>query len=227
MSVTLTWDEVETVAIVGVRRSIAARSKGWRQRFEPGRPKTSQWEWDIGGALGEYAVAKALGLPWDERIGLPGPGDVGHLEVRTTRWRNGRLILHPEDQDKALFLLVVGEPPTFRLVGWIWARDGKRDDYWEEGKSGQADAFFVPQQEGRRIGPCDACGKRCQRQRAHLIPKSRGGDDRYNVCLLCARCHRQQEKRTEVFIEECGADLFLKAQEHTRRYDREKDLYAF
>ena len=70
---------------------------------------------------------------------------------------------------------------------------------------------------------CDACANRAC-HRAHLIPKSRGGDDRGNVVLLCSDCHRRQEKRTEAFIQECRLDLFWKAKFWTRRYDAERGL---
>jgi len=69
--------------------------------------------------------------------------------------------------------------------------------------------------------PCDAeCGRVAQ-QRAHLVPRGRGGADLGNVALLCLPCHQAQEKQTERFNAERGVDLYRKAQGHAERYGRE------
>lgn len=74
---------------------------------------------------------------------------------------------------------------------------------------------------------CDAeCG-RMATDRAHLDPKSRGGDDKGNVALLCRECHTAQEKRTEYFEKERGVDLRAKAKVHLTEYQQETNRYAF
>ncbi len=71
---------------------------------------------------------------------------------------------------------------------------------------------------------CDAdCGK-IATERAHLIPKSRGGDDRMNVSLLCHGCHEKQEKRTDRFCIETGVGLHRKAENWTKKYRTEVSL---
>lgn len=104
------------------------------------------------GCLGELAVAKALGLPWDGKFfndaewqawRLSGH-DVSGLEVRSTRWRSGRLILHRDDNDDLPFILVrAGENAMFEIVGWYWARDGKREEWWQDVRRNRP-CFYVP-----------------------------------------------------------------------------------
>jgi hypothetical protein len=40
--------------------------------------------------------------------------------------------------------LVTGLAPVFILRGWIWGREGKRDEWWTDPACGRP-AFFVPQ----------------------------------------------------------------------------------
>lgn len=71
---------------------------------------------------------------------------------------------------------------------------------------------------------CDACGVQYAQDRAHLVPRSRAGNDRENIALLCRRCHRLSEKRVERFIQESGVDLYAQARAHTARYEAERGL---
>ena len=48
-------------------------------------------------------------------------------------------------------------------------------------------------------------------ERAHLSPRSQGGDDKGNTVFLCTACHRRQEKRADEFIAETGIDLYERA----------------
>ena len=69
--------------------------------------------------------------------------------------------------------------------------------------------------------PCDGCAIHKWVTRAHLIPRSRGGHDCYNIALLCIPCHRAQEKRTDAYIAETGVDLYEKAAAHTAQWRKE------
>jgi len=95
------------------------------------------------GALAEKAVSVALGLPWDGSVGVVGGPDVGTLQVRSTRLREGSLILHPTDRDEDRFVLVIVTEPSALLAGWISGRDGKREAFWRTGGV-RSPAFFVP-----------------------------------------------------------------------------------
>jgi hypothetical protein len=66
------------------------------------------------------------------------------VEVRTTEYRTGRLIVHPEDDDGAPFVFAIGVLPTFRLMGWCWGREAKHKQFWDTPPAVQFPAFFVP-----------------------------------------------------------------------------------
>lgn len=142
IEVTLDWWEVVSAAEVGVRRHVANRAKQNNHRF--GKPK-DLWSTDIQGALAECVLAKAIDRYWRPLVREPQTleGDVGREQVRSTSRTNGCLILHPPDPDDARFWLVVGDVPTFRVIGWIRGVDGKQPEYWQQGDG--RPAFFVPQ----------------------------------------------------------------------------------
>ncbi len=140
-NVMLTRAEVAHAAIGGVLRQVENLDAGLRDAYGL---TTTGWGEHITGALAEYAVAKHLGQPWSP--GKRGDSDVGAYQVRYTGRTDGALILHPDDDDAAPYILVVGGPFRFTLVGWTWGADGKQARFWAEPVKGRA-AYFVPADE--------------------------------------------------------------------------------
>lgn len=104
----------------------------------------------LNGVKSEYVVAKILGFEYSGDIGKPGGYDVGgKYEVRTTTYKNGHLILHPEDK-KADYIFVVGDGNTFDVVGWINSEDGKKPEYWRTAGV-RFPCYFVPQDKLKDI----------------------------------------------------------------------------
>lgn len=111
---------------------------------------------DLIGAEGELAVSKALSLPWDGKW-LPidvwdtwkvNGNDVANLEVRSTKYATGRLILHDRDKDFSPFILVISsKKPVFRLAGWCYGFEGKKNDYWRDDVP--RPCYMVPQSQLR------------------------------------------------------------------------------
>ena len=101
------------------------------------------------GACGEKAVSLLLGIPWDEHLGIVTLSDVGHYEVRAIDQPNRSLILHKEDKDAAIFILVVlhgefGAWHSGELAGWLYGHEGKHQSYWRDPTGENRWAFFVP-----------------------------------------------------------------------------------
>ena len=77
---------------------------------------------------------------------------------------------------------------------------------------------------------CETHGQNCEywpynrALRAHLIPRSRGGEDKGNVVFLCRKHHDQQEKRTDAFNREHNIDLYARAKRWAERYDNGFEL---
>lgn len=103
------------------------------------------WGSDIEGVAAEVAFAKGMGLYWAPSSKPDYDGDVLRWHVRSTNRTNGGLIIHPQDPDEARFALVVGEIPTFRVVGWMLARDAKDQERFSGAGRLRGPEFLVPQ----------------------------------------------------------------------------------
>lgn len=99
----------------------------------------------IAGALGEKAVAVALNVPWGGALGDFKAKDVGGYQVRSTPYPNGHLLLHDEDGDNDIFILVTGKDGSYILQGWTIGRHGKLDKYLR--KNIKRPCYFVPQMQ--------------------------------------------------------------------------------
>ena len=75
-----------------------------------------------------------------------------NIEVRGTEYFTGKLIIRPEDKDKAPFVLVIRNPSNneYTVCGWIYGHEGKQEKYVGAGQYG-AKLFFVPQGNLRPI----------------------------------------------------------------------------
>lgn len=150
IDITLTEAQFRHAALAGFLRQaeniVAGRRDGYGFTGDG-------WAAHILGAVGEYAVAAALGIHW------PGPGtlrapDVGQLQVRTRNRHSYELIIHPADENAAAFVLVTTDPATplvYRVHGWLLGRHGKRREWWNDPAGGRA-AYFIPQASLRPLG---------------------------------------------------------------------------
>lgn len=104
------------------------------------------WEAHIEGACAEIAAYKLLGVFWSPSIDKqkePG-GDGGYYEVRRRSKQDYDHLIRTDDAAARIHIMVVGEAPSFRVVGWIWGHEARQDRWWKNhGNRGWA--WFVPQ----------------------------------------------------------------------------------
>lgn len=141
VEVSLSPSEMMAAALAGVMRQVENCARSRTPRFGAGT--ASDWQLHIEGCLGEYVIAKFLGVFW------PGKGklraaDVGEVDVRTRSRDHYELILHESDPDDRVFWLVCGANGKYRVKGWITGQDGKKPLYWKDPAGGRP-AYFVPQ----------------------------------------------------------------------------------
>jgi len=149
MQIEFSPSELMQIGMAGVMRRISAIQK--QRSPQHGIRPDAEWQADIEGILGEYALAKYLNRFWSPIVGRldTDMGDVHGFQVRATPWRNGCLIINKKDPDDDVFILVTGENTTgkrWTLRGWLYGRDAKNERFWTA-KQKDRYAYFVPQDQ--------------------------------------------------------------------------------
>jgi hypothetical protein len=130
MQVVLGWRDVWKAARYAVWIEVYDRLKGLKQT----QGADVQWDRRILGLIAESAVAIALDIPWDAKIGnFRKEPDVGGYEVRATRRKDGRLIVTPRDSLTRPYLLVIVDDtvPCASIVGWMTGAEARRAGSYE------------------------------------------------------------------------------------------------
>lgn len=146
VSITLTEEEIEIAKDAGVRRQKNAVVKNIMDAhgFSGDGLRIHQQ-----GCIAEYATAKWLNVDWvDFSVDFKElTYDVGEFQIRSTDFKYGRLLLHHDDPDDQIFILVrIDRMPTIDLVGWIIGKHGKREVWWDELLKNRP-CFIVPNRE--------------------------------------------------------------------------------
>lgn len=142
-TVELTPQELMQAAMVGVMRAVSCIRDG--RQHKHGANIDESWQMQIEGACGEAAHAKASGVWWSASVNtFKSEGDVGAVEVRTRSKDDYDLIVRKDDRDDAIYVLVVGRAPCFRVVGWIHGLEAKAPVFLAS-HGGREEAYFVPQ----------------------------------------------------------------------------------
>ena len=121
------------------------------------RPNTDGGRYAIGqhidGARAELAFLRMIGADlaqWaaytNTSRSLAAIGaDVAGWEVRSTRHRDGHLLVHPRDVPGTRMALVTTNGVLYRAPGWIMAEDGRRPEWWRELSRADGACWCVPQ----------------------------------------------------------------------------------
>ena len=146
-TVTLTMHEINMAANVGLMRQLCALKAG---KHDAHGFDGDGWSEHIEGACGELAVAKILGRYWDGSVNTFKADDLPGLQIRTRSRHDYDLIVRPGDDDQAVWVLVTGRCPEYRVRGWINGAEAKRAE-WLRNYGGRPAAYFVPAEQLRGI----------------------------------------------------------------------------
>ena len=147
-TVTLTPWEYKACMDVAAARMATSNEAGWNHGSTYKRTYLQRTQEEIVGVCGEMAVARVLDCYWSPSVNtfhketdLP-----RSMEVRSTAHLTGRLIVRENDPTDRIYVLVIGEPPTMTVVGWMLGADARKDQ-WIENPHGHRQAWFVPQDQ--------------------------------------------------------------------------------
>lgn len=152
MEYDLSTAKMAFVATAGIMRQINGIRKSREPNYKIGN--LLNWQIHIEGCMGEFCVAKYLNRFWCGKLGDISPGDVGPVEVRTagatiTEWKMAdihkrRLCCHKPDLDDSPFVHVTGINGRYRLRGWLYGREVKLDEYYEDPTGTDRFAYYAP-----------------------------------------------------------------------------------
>jgi len=142
IKIQLTQAEIIETAMSGVLRRMQRLKSGYA--YTHGLKPGSEWQTMIEGCLTERAVAKYLKLHWGG-CGQINDVDVDHVEVRSTSYEKGHLIIHKSDADNRKFYFVTGIDGNYIIRGWIWGYEAKNEKFWGELQPNRP-AYNIPQE---------------------------------------------------------------------------------
>ena len=140
VKVKLTRHELRAAANSGIERHLDGIGKNRTQLYGADKRKM-EWQNNIIGSIGEYAVSKYLNIYWEPATSIDCLdnliGDVGVYQVRATQWPQGSLLIVTKDKPDAVFILATVELNIVTLQGWLYGHEGKsvgefkeNDTYW-------------------------------------------------------------------------------------------------
>jgi len=131
-TVTLTRLDVSAAMAVATRRILQAMSDG-RFASESNRGRFHAF---CEQAMADAAFAKSRGWWWNGEAPREG------VTVRYREREGQELYAMESDDDDACLILVSGECPNYKIAGWIYAKDARREE-WKRVSGGRT-LWFVP-----------------------------------------------------------------------------------
>lgn len=142
--------EAFSAAVAGLQRQFRAIARRAKNNY--GALVADEMSNNIHAAIAEATVAKLLGLYPNMATSDRTVADVGtNIEVRSTVYKKGSLIVHKKDPDDRKYYLVCGMYPDLEVVGWLYGYQCKQPRYWvekdKEGKKLEYPYWMVPQSD--------------------------------------------------------------------------------
>lgn len=152
-AVRLTEADFVTAVVGAADRMRASQERGLNHALNNQRDWLTRIGDDVLGACAEIAVAKWIGVKWDPNVNTFGHiPDVGGVDVRSTRYPNGHLILRQRDRvhaDRWFILATTGTLPDVVIRGYIRPRDGMCEQWRQRPEQ----RWHIPQRALLHIAP--------------------------------------------------------------------------
>ncbi len=150
LRVELTKQEIDEAALFGRKIYQSSQERGLKDYRPEVRNGVTGERIQMLGSVAERAAATGLGIPWTHWINTFHDPDLGHnIEVRLIGVNHYGLRVYDKDDDSRRVVGVViekgKERQPYRLPGWIYAGDAKRDEYRMDPHQKGHPMYAVPQ----------------------------------------------------------------------------------
>jgi hypothetical protein len=147
--VNLSYSEIRRAELIGMMRN---NSNIINKRPHINNQTNYSYDRHIQGAASEMALAKKLGIFYYADIDDFPIADLSirgfNIQVRSTTNPKYCLTMY-DNKDRMkknqFFFLLIGEIPTFKIMGWMQGIDGMTQKYWKENRDHSA--YFIPQKD--------------------------------------------------------------------------------
>lgn len=156
--VKFTQHELMLAAMAGAQRRICALQMNRPAKHGADDRPENNWQIDIMGCMGEMAVSKAYKRYWfpaayeGDLKSLE--GDVEELQVRTTGYLDGHLIVYEYDKPATPYIFTIVREPWVKIAGWTTLEEAR--EVGDPRRSKTDMCYWVKQQDLR---PAESLGE--------------------------------------------------------------------
>jgi hypothetical protein len=148
MKLVLTVEQYAKAEEIGKKRQKAALDK--KRPSAHGYNESAPHKVHIQGAAAELGISLITGEQWHAYLedlgGERKPPDVGNnLQVRSTDYKSGHLLVHPGDADEDIFIFVIVNGRNLEIKGWMTGAEAKAQKYWGDKARNKRPAYWIPQ----------------------------------------------------------------------------------
>lgn len=141
----LHWSEQIIVALCGAMRQGFGECRDYKREYSSVKDVPQFNHIDAAGA--EYTVAVFTGHLWCIHLfGFNRPDVEPNIQVRRAGPTNPWLVVRPNALDHEKYVLVRGTMPTYWIVGWIFAGDAKKNEWWRDPHNEGKFCWCVPEE---------------------------------------------------------------------------------
>ena len=152
--VVLTWSEIIRAASAGVAIQVNCLRRGAKDYSSKPDSISDAFGMSIVGQCGEKAVAKMLGLYWNDAMEKPRQEDPDlgkNIQVRSILKSHYRCLVKDHDNDEHIIVCVYPELPVVHILGCIPVKEAKRPEWRTDLGRGSRGMYAVPQEHLRPI----------------------------------------------------------------------------
>lgn len=156
LEIAMTVAEFAVAVQSAVTRMLISAGQGINHASTYNRTWLRRLHEEVVGCLAELAMGKFIDRYFIPEVGTfhTKPDCLHDIEVRSTAWENGSLIIRDNDNDDRRYVCCVVTGKGVHLMGWLYGHEAKKNEFIRNPNAYRA-SWFVPQAKLRSIETLD------------------------------------------------------------------------